>query len=86
MTIPIDPETEARITEVATRAGVPLEDYVRAALMRQIELDEQRSAADTLYTAFQAAATDPLFLQDLMDTEQAFATADSQTARMLHHE
>ena len=61
MTITIDPETEARIREVATRAGLPLEDYVRAALMRQMELDEQRSMADTLYTAFQTAATDPYF-------------------------
>ena len=86
MAITIDSETEARIREVANRAGVALEDYVRVALMRQMELDERRPTIDTLYLAFQAAAIDPLFLQDLMDTEQAFATADSQTARMLDHE
>ena len=83
MTIYIDSEIEARAREVASRAGLPLEDYVRAALLRQMDLDEQRPATDALYLAFQAAAADPLFLEDLMDTEQAFASADADTARML---
>ena len=42
-----------------------------------------RLREERLRRAFEDAARDPLFLQDIQDTGRAFATADAETARMI---
>ena len=42
-----------------------------------------RLREERLRKAFEEAARDPLFLQDVRETEEAFATADAETARMI---
>ena len=53
--------------------------FVQKALMREI----RRAKDKLLREEFREAADDPLFLQDLKDTEQAFESADAETARMI---
>jgi len=52
---------------------------VRAALAKELK----RIRVERLRLEFLEAAQDPLFLQDLNETEEAFRTADSQTVRMI---
>ena len=42
-----------------------------------------RIREERLRAEFAEAARDPMFLQDIRDTEDAFASADAETARMI---
>jgi Arc/MetJ-type ribon-helix-helix transcriptional regulator len=54
------------------------------ALVREALEKELRRARDQqLRAEFQEAARDPLFMQDLEETQKAFEAADAETARMI---
>lgn len=52
---------------------------VREALEKEL----RHARAQRLRREFQEAAQDPMFLRDLKETEKAFKTADTETARMM---
>jgi Arc/MetJ-type ribon-helix-helix transcriptional regulator len=78
--LPVDLVREVR--EVVAAGLFPSQH----ALVREaLETTLQRTRDERLRSEFQAAARDPLFLRDLQETEQAFQSADSETARMMSH-
>ncbi len=86
MTIDIDPETEAIARKMAYRAGLPIEIYVRTAILHQIQADSYENSRVTLSEALQSAMQDPLFLADLHDTEHAFKHSDAETGSLIADE
>lgn len=48
-----------------------------------IEKELKRIRSEKLRQAFVEAANDPLFMQDLRETMEAFASADAETAAMI---
>jgi hypothetical protein len=86
MTITIDPELENRIRLVAAQHGQDVAHYAVEALLRQVAADEAPPSEHSLRLEFEAAAHDPLFLADIQEIEEAFRSADAQTAAMLDHD
>lgn len=83
MTIQIEPELATELRDAAQKTGQEIDIYVHAALLRQIVADKSRMSDDDFDAEMQAAANDPLFLEDSDEIEQAFASSDAETARML---
>ncbi len=77
MPITLSPEVERKVRDVAHRLGVDPEKYAESAVRRSIEAD------DRLRRAFEEAAKDPQFLEDVRQTVKDFVSADSETARMI---
>jgi hypothetical protein len=48
-----------------------------------LEKELRRARDQQLRAEFQEAARDPLFMQDLEETQKAFEAADAETARMI---
>jgi Arc/MetJ-type ribon-helix-helix transcriptional regulator len=68
------------IREAVARGSFPSQNsMVREALTRELG----RMREKQLYEEFVEAAADPLFMQDIDEAQQAFAGADSETARMI---
>ena len=53
--------------------------FVQKALTQEVKKARDKMLRDE----FAEAAKDPLFLQDLNETEEAFESADAQTSRMI---
>ena len=84
MTLLIESELETQLRDIAQKLGTDTDSYAQDALRRQIHLDSSRITAD-FDAEMQMAANDPLFLADINEIEQAFASADAETARRLDH-
>ena len=84
MTLLIESELETQLRDIAQRLGIGADSYAQDALRRQIQMDSSRVTAD-FDAEMQMAANDPLFLADINEIEQAFASADAETARGLDH-
>jgi hypothetical protein len=54
-----------------------------ALVCRALETELRRTRDERLRREFEEAARDPLFLQDLTETEEAFISADAETARWI---
>jgi Arc/MetJ-type ribon-helix-helix transcriptional regulator len=79
--LPADLTREMR--EVVSAGLFPSQNVlVRLALTKELK----RARTEQLRREFQEAAQDPLFLQDIKETAQAFESTDSETARMMPHD
>ncbi len=75
------PSSIVKALQEAVKAGV---FPSQTALVRtSAEKELKRIRSELLRQEFQKAAHDPQFLRNIKETEQAFLTADSETARML---
>jgi Arc/MetJ-type ribon-helix-helix transcriptional regulator len=76
--LPADLAREMR--EVVSAGLFPSQNaLVRSAIMKELK----RVRTEQLRREFHEAAQDPMFLRDIQETEQAFQSADSETARMI---
>jgi Arc/MetJ-type ribon-helix-helix transcriptional regulator len=80
VTFSLPSELVRSVREAVAEGFFPSQNsMVREALTREL----RRIREKRLYDEFVEAANDPLFMQDLEQTQQAFAGADSETARMI---
>lgn len=91
MTITLEPELEHRVQEAAKRAGQGAEDYVSVLLMRQLAAQEgaasdRQTRKDKIRRDAEAMAADPMVMQDIADTMEAYKYIDSATAQMMDEE
>ena len=86
MTITIEPELENKLRLVAAQHGQDVVLYALEALLRQVAADESQKSESSLDLELEAASNDPMFLADIQEIEQAFRSADAQTASMLDHD
>ncbi len=91
MTITLEPELEQKIEAVAKSTGQDVNGFVSFLLRRGLE--EQESAAtdkqaheERLRREFEEAMSDPMFVQDMEETMEAYKHIDAETARMLDEE
>ena len=91
MTITLEPEFERKVQEAAARAGLDINGFVKATLLQNMEA-QNASALDIaarkerLRRDAEAMAADPLFLQDIAETMEAYKYIDAETARMMDEE
>jgi phage terminase small subunit len=91
MTITLEPDLEQKIEAAAKRAGQDVNRFVSNLLMCQLA-EQERVALDKevrkarLRLQAQQMAADPLFLQDIEETMEAYKYIDSETARMMDEE
>ena len=93
MTLNIDftPPEAAWLDAQAQQQGLPPAEIIRKMVDAHLHAaqtdhsagEQSQSGRAALYEEFRQAASDPLFMQDVAETEAAFASADAQTARML---
>lgn len=91
MTITLEPELERKVQEVATRAGLGVNEYVSATLLQHLQVQDvagmdKQARDEYLRREFEEAMSDPLFVQDMEETMEAFKYIDAETARMLDAE
>ncbi len=91
MTITLEPELEQKIEAAAKRAGQDVNGFVSFLLRR--ELAEQEATAidkqareERLRREFEEAMSDPMFVQDMEETMEAYKYIDAETARMMDEE
>ena len=90
MTVKIEGELEARLSAAAQGCGMEPSSYAIQVLTRQVPCPLPPSRPDARSIRFQQlrreygeAASDPMFMKDLREIEEAFVHADSETARLL---
>jgi hypothetical protein len=83
-TFSLHPEAIRAIDELVAAGRAPSKNaLVEGLVVREWRrLAQERRDAARL-RAYQEAMHDPLFLADLAEVEQAFATADAETARLI---
>ena len=87
MTITLEPELEQKIQEAATRAGQDVNGFVKEILLQKLEAQNDKEARkERLQQQARQMAADPLFLQDIAETMEAYKPIDSETARMMDTE
>jgi predicted transcriptional regulator len=77
VSITLSADIEERVRELARQLGVNPAQYAEAAIRRRVEEDTR------LRAEFRDAASDPVFMADVHEVEDAFVSADSETARLL---
>ncbi len=91
MTITLEPELEQKVQAAAKRAGQDVNGYVSVLLMRQLAAQEtsvadKQARDERLRREFEEAMSDPLFVQDMNETMEAYKHIDAETARMMDAE
>ena len=91
MTITLEPEFERKVQEAAARAGLDINGFVKATLLQKIEAQnacalDKEARKERLRRQAQQMAADPLFLQDVEETMEAYKYIDAETARMIDEE
>ena len=80
ITFSLPAEVVAELRQVVAEGVAPSENVlVREAIERELK----RVRSQELRRAFAEAASDPLFMQDIAETMQAFDSSDAETARMI---
>ena len=91
MTITLEPELEQKIEVAAKRAGQDVNGFVSRLLRRELAEQERaildkEARRERLRLQAQQMAADPLFLQDIEETMEAYKYIDSEMARKLDEE
>jgi len=80
ITFCIPSDLSAELKQVVAEGEAPSQNMlVRSAIEKELK----RIRSEKLRREFAEAASDPLFMEDMGETMQAFASADAETARMI---
>ena len=91
MTIMLKRELEQKIEAAAKRAEQDVNGFVSFLLRRELaereatEVDKQERE-ERLRREFEEAMSDPMFVQDMEETMEAYKYIDAETARMMDEE
>ena len=91
MTITLEPEFERKVQEAAARAGLDINGFVKATLLQKMEAQndsalDKAARKERIRLDAEAMAADPLCMQDIEETMEAYKYIDSETARMMDEE
>lgn len=91
MTIILEPELEQKIEAVAKRAGQDVNGFVSFLLRRGLAEQEaatmeREARKERIRLDAEAMAADPLCMQDIEETMEAYKYIDAETARMMDEE